>query len=237
MRIGVIDDDETILAFVQDLLIGRGYFCITFLSGRDLLSALARETFDLLVLDWNLPEMDGLDIVRWINANLTPTPAILMLTSRNDSADIVAALEAGADDYVVKPETAAVIAARIEAILRRSARRKDSEGETCFGRYVFDTRTNQVRLDDHTITLTPKEFALALRFFRRRDHPLSRASLFEAVWRSVAPLSTRTLDMHVSRLRTKLQLEPQNGFCLQTIFGYGYRLETCSSVPAEPALS
>lgn len=226
MRVGVIDDDETALAFIRSVLTERGHVCVPFRRGRDLIGTLPRDTFDLLVIDWNLPDIGGLEIVRWARANIAVPPAMLMLTARHDRDDIVAALEAGADDYIVKPETAKVVAARIDAVLRRTLRRDGDNEPEVFGRYSFDLQGEHVLFDGRAIELTPKEYALALHFFQRRDRPLSRAYLLECVWKSAAGLSTRTLDMHVSRLRAKLQLRSENGYRLQTVFGYGYRLDT-----------
>jgi DNA-binding response OmpR family regulator len=100
------------------------------------------------------------------------------------------------------------------------------QGPLQFGAYLFDAQRNVVKFGGEDIALTAKEFALAMLFFANQNRPLSRAYIMEAVWKSVAELSTRTLDMHVSRIRTKLSLRLENGFSLRTVFGYGYRLET-----------
>lgn len=227
MKIGIVDDDETMLQFVSRLFDTEGVRCASFRRGRELISALARETFDLLILDWNMPDMDGMDILRWVQAQIQPCPQIIMLTSRSDKDDVAAALHAGADDYIVKPESAIVIAARVQAVLRRVQPKAAPERFESFGAYVFDRVSEAVTLDGVPIVLTGKEFALAYLFFINQHKPLSRNYLMEAVWKSVADLTTRTLDMHVSRIRTKLQLRSENGFRLQTVFNYGYRLESC----------
>jgi DNA-binding response OmpR family regulator len=167
-----------------------------------------------------------MDIIAWARTNLPTCPPVIMLTSRADKDDVAAALNAGADDFIVKPESAIVITARVEALLRRtSAQPVDSRIET-YGPYVFDRLDETVTLNGEPVVLTSKEFALARLFFANKHKPLSRRYLMETVWKSVAELSTRTLDMHVSRIRAKLNLRSDNGYRLQTVFGYGYRLES-----------
>jgi DNA-binding response OmpR family regulator len=148
-----------------------------------------------------------------------------MFTSRTDKNDITAALDAGADDFIIKPESGTVIAARMNAILRRTIGRPSDDRFETFGRYRFDRATETVTLDGEAIALTAKEFALARLFFASLGRPLSRAYILETIWKNVAELSTRTLDMHVSRVRAKLRLRAEHGYGLQTVFGYGYRLE------------
>lgn len=227
MRIAVVDDDETSLEFVSRVLERQGHVCVTFQRSRDMPLALQRDTFDLLILDWNMPDVSGMDIVAWVKANLVAPPPIIMLTSRSDKDDIAAALNAGADDFIVKPESAVVIAARVDAVGRRASGVPPVESRVeSFGPYVFDRLDETVTLHGEAIAVTSKEFALARLFFANTHKPLSRRYLMETVWKSVAELSTRTLDMHVSRIRSKLQLRSDNGYRLQTVFGYGYRLES-----------
>ncbi|WP_295530469.1 response regulator transcription factor [Novosphingobium sp. Chol11] len=227
MRIGIVDDDHTMLEFLSRLLEADGCNCDVFRSGRDLLTMLGRESFDLLLLDWNMPDMTGMEILDWVQHHLEPCPQVIMVTSRSDKDDVAAALQAGADDYIVKPESSVVISARVKAVLRRSRLRAPAGRYESFGVYVFDRLHGIVTLHDEPIVLTAKEFALAYVLFRNMHRPLSRRYLMEAVWKTVAELSTRTLDMHVSRVRTKLHLRSDNGYRLQTVFNYGYRLESC----------
>lgn len=226
MRIAVADDDDDTLGFLEQLLSDNAHRCVMFRSGRELVTALQRDTFDLLVIDWNMPSVSGLDVVHWARENLTPCPPIIMLTNRAEKDDIAAGLNAGADDYIVKPEAGNVVLARIEALLRRTAPPANPTRFQSFGPYTFDRLNENVEFDGQEIALTSREFALALTFFQNRHRALSRAYILETLWNSAADLSTRTLDMHISRIRAKLRLHSENGFRLQTIFGYGYRLES-----------
>jgi DNA-binding response OmpR family regulator len=225
MRIAVVDDDGDVVAFVGAALIEVGYHCEGFATAAALLAALRRDTFDLLLLDWNLPDRPGIEILRTVRATMSPAIGVIMLTSRADKLDITAALGSGADDYVVKPESAAVIAAHVAAVLRRTAPTPQPVRTVRFGDHAFDRLTASVAVAGIDIALSAKEFQLALTFFENLHRPMSRGYLLESVWQSDATLPTRTLDMHVSRIRTKLKLVPENGFRIVAISGYGYRLE------------
>lgn len=230
MRIAIADDDAEIIAFLTKVIDGMGYQSVAFNDGERLTQALLRDTFDLVLLDWSMPGRNGLDVIRWMQETLEDAPAIIMMTNRTAKEDISAALTAGADDYITKPEEDHVIAARIASVLRRSGNSGAMEKIAHYGVFTFDRINQKVILHGEEITLTAKEFELADMLFRNRDRTLSRAYLMEMVWRTSASLATRTLDMHVSRLRSKLHLGPENGFRIFTVFGYGYRLETLAPV-------
>lgn len=209
-------------------LVQRGNHCELFSDGQSLLRALHRETYDLLILDWNVPGMEGIEVLHWMKANLPAPPPTIMLTSRSAEEDIVAGLRAGADDYVIKPVATAVLVARVEALARRAYPPASAAHES-YGPYRFDIRAETVQLRGKPVALTAKEFALALLLFRNMHRALSRAYIFEALWGRNPDLPTRTLDAHVSNVRTKLNLRPENGFKLAPIYAYGYRLEALSS--------
>ena len=225
MRIAVVDDDDSVLDFACRILAATGHSCSGYLTGDALLAALRRETFDLILLDWNLPDCSGFELLRSIRDSISPAAAIIMFSSRSGKDDIAAALNAGADDYVVKPESAAVIAARVEAVLRRAMPTAAQQRVVHFGPFAFDRLTERVQIGDEDILLSAKEFHLALILFENMHRALSRNYLLETIWQSSADLSTRTLDMHVSRIRTKLKLTPEYGYRIVAISGYGYRME------------
>ena len=148
------------------------------------------------------------------------------MTNSTAKKAISDALNAGADDYITKPEDRTVIAARINALLRRNAGAGAFDTKVVYGKYEFNRIDQTVTVEGDTVSLTAKEFELADLFFRNRDRTLSRNYIMETIWRTTAALATRTLDMHISRVRAKLDLRPENGFRIFTVFGYGYRLET-----------
>lgn len=232
MRIAVADDDRDSREFVSGLLTRAGYNCACFADGRDLVAHLRRETYDLLLLDWNMPGMTAIDVIDWVRQTMAEPPKIIVLTSRSAEQDIIEALDRGADDFITKPSGPGVIRARVAANLRKAAAGEGEGRLTVYGRYCFDALEETASFDGQTVKLTAKEFALALLLFDNLRRPLSRTYILQRIWNNSADLATRTLDMHVSRLRTKLCLRPQNGYQLQTVFGYGYRLDAhCDENP------
>ena len=225
MRIAALDDDDAQREAIARVLVSGGHNCQCFSLAAPLIASLRRETFDLLILDWNVPDMSGLDVLGWALKNLTPCPPVLLLTSRSAEADVVSGLNAGADDYVVKPVQPGVLLARVNAILRRSYPDRAAGGIETYGEYRFNLPAEQVTMRGELLTLTAKEFSLALLLFRNVHRALSRGHILEAIWGRNPDLPTRTLDMHISRIRTKLALRPQNGFRLAPVYSYGYRLE------------
>jgi len=229
MRIAIADDDKEIVEFLSGIAENEGHVTAGYNDGNALSSALLRDTFDLVILDWNMPGKTGIQILEWMEEAIDDRPPVIMMTSRTAKQDISDALNAGADDYITKPEDPKVIAARINAILRRSGGAAAMETSAEYGEYLLDRIEQKVHHKDKEISLTAKEFELTDLMFRNRDRTLSRRYIMETVWRTNAHLATRTLDMHVSRVRSKLSLTPENGFRIFTVFGYGYRLETLSN--------
>jgi DNA-binding response OmpR family regulator len=150
------------------------------------------------------------------------------MTSRSGEDDIVTGLAAGADDYMIKPIRRGELVARVQALLRRAYPTQNAVEQIQFNQYVFEPRTSRLTAAGEQIELTQKEFDLALLFFRNLGRPLSRAYILEAVWSRDVEIPSRTMDTHVSRVRSKLQLRPENGFRLAPVYSYGYRLEQVS---------
>ena len=225
MRIAVLEDDPAQADLLLQVLTRGGHLCAHFSDGEVLRARLRGETFDLLLLDWNVPGLSGLDLLSWVRTALASRPAVIMLTARTQSADIVAALNAGADDYVSKPVDNAVLLARINAVLRRLQSAEPTSQAELIAGLKFDPLSETVTGPAGEVQLTSKEFALALSLFRNLNRPLSRAYLLETVWGRRPDLATRTLDAHVSRLRTKLDLRPERGYRLAPVYSFGYRLE------------
>jgi DNA-binding response OmpR family regulator len=172
--------------------------------------------------------MSGVRVLEWAQENLQSPPPVIMLTNRDSKEDIVFALDAGAADYIRKPEDPDIVRARVNAAMRRE-RRDSAQVANVFGSYEFDNLSKSVRFEGTAIELRQKEFDLARLLFDNLNRPLSRGYILQKVWHSSPDIETRTLDVHISRLRAKLCLNPERGFALHTIFGFGYRLDSYSS--------
>jgi DNA-binding response OmpR family regulator len=226
MRIAVLDDDPAQTSFVRETMSAAGHVCHIFSEGRALVQQLHRQTFDLLILDWVVPDLSGEEVLRWVRSTLSERVPVIFMTSRGRESDVVSILNAGADDYVVKPVAAGVLLARVGSLLRRTYQIDSAALKATFGDFEFDLNAKQVQLKQQLVTLTQKEFDLALLLFQHLNRPLSRAHIVDMVWKqTVVDIPTRTMDTHVSMLRSKLGLRPENGYRLTPIYGYGYRLE------------
>lgn len=235
MKIATLDDDRVQLDLILDTIADAGFEGSGFSRANALLSALRRETYDLLVLDWQLPDRSGLEVVRWAQTNLTPPPPILLVTSRSDDADVVEGLGAGADDFLTKPVSKAVLKARIHALLRRAYGAPEAQTAEVHGHVTLDPATGAATAAGQPVAMTAKEFAVALLLFRNLNRALSRSYLLDSVWGSDPDLNSRTLDMHISRVRSKLNLRPDAGFRLAPVYSYGYRLERLDTPSAGTA--
>ena len=220
-----MEDDPLLAELLCAMLGSLDHDCHTVTTGTAMLVRLRQESFDMLLLDWNVPGASGLEILQWARAHLDPCPPAIMITRRDAEEDIVAALDAGADDYVTKPFQPAVVRARIDAVLRRRYITPATVAIEQIAGLSFDHRNQTVTIDGQPVAMTAKEFALAAMLLRNAQRPLSRAHLLEAVWGRNPDLPTRTLDAHISKVRTKLQLVPERGFRLAPVYSFGYRLE------------
>ncbi len=225
MRFAILDDDKAQTELVAKLLQERGDECEVFHAGRALLNRLRQDMFDLIVIDWNMPGLSGIEVLGHIRQGPLAKVPVLMVTSRSDEIDIVAGLAAGADDYIAKPLLPAVFLARVDAALRRSHLNRPKATEARFGHYVFDLPTETVAVRGEPVKLTAKELTLALTLFENQSRPLSRSWLLETIWGASPDVETRTLDAHISRIRAKLSLRAENGFRILPVYSYGYRLE------------
>jgi DNA-binding response OmpR family regulator len=187
------------------------------------INLLKRERFELLVIDWMLPDGTGADVLQWARSNLGWELPILVLTARDDEDTVVAALQAGADDYVVKPPKPMELLARVTALGRRV--RGGALPVLRLGAFDIDIQRQHLMLNGEPVVLTQKEFDLSVYLFQNPGKLLSRDHLLNKIWGFNADVDTRTVDTHISRLRKKLGLDGSNGWKLVPVYGVGYRFE------------
>ena len=225
MRIAVLDNDRSQADLICQVLTSAGHTCQTFNSGKEMLGLLRKDSFDMLILDWQVADLGGAEVLRRAKEKMSTATPMMFITSSSAEDDIVAGISAGADDYMIKPLRRGELVARVQALLRRAYPTQNGAEQLQFGPYVFETRPGRLSMGGVVIEVTHKEFYLALLFFRNIGRPLSRAYIHEAVWIRETAVPSRTMDTHVSRVRNKLQLRPENGFRLVPVYSYGYRLE------------
>lgn len=234
MRIALLEDEQDQADLVGVWLRAAGHSCHVYALGKDLVRAAQRETFDLFLLDWEVPGMSGAEVLVWIRANIAEPVPVLFVTARQREEDIVHALSSGADDYMVKPLSKLELLARIDALARRTrANQPQAEEVLEYGRLLVDCRNRQVKLDGEDVAMTQKDYELAVFLLRNIGRLLSRGYILEAVWGQSAEINTRTVDTHVSRIRGKLQLTPENGWRLSAVYQHGYRLERIAAAATQ----
>ena len=224
MRLAILEDDPQQLHLMEQVATTLGHTCQGYATGAALVKDLRRESFDLLVLDWELPDTSGPEVARWVRQELQSEVPILIVTLRSEEADIIEGLGSGADDFMVKPLRVGELKARIQALLRRAYPVSTEEVQQ-FGPYLFDRSSLTVQFEDQLITLTHREFTLGLLLFQHPGRLMSRDYLREAVWGQNAEVLSRTLDTHISRLRQQLQLRPGGPYAITAVYGLGYRLD------------
>lgn len=232
LRVAILDDEPQQALIAAGALTAAGHACVIFSDYAKLLLALEGKAFDLLILGWQGQSGPfGREAAAWARIHLDPPPQILMLTSRPDAEAIVNALDAGADDFLLKPLEAPILLARVHALVRARQRPDTApslQRET-FGSVVFELAARTVTIGGRQVRLASKEFALALTFFRNLHRALGRPQLMDSVWGRVHHPTARTLDAHVSRLRAKLDLRPASGFRLTSVYSFGYRLDAVAA--------
>ncbi|HTI61974.1 MAG TPA: response regulator [Gemmatimonadaceae bacterium] len=221
-RVLVVDDEPDIVALVAYHLVKAGYRVSTAATGPDALNAARQERPALIILDLMLPGVSGYDVLEQLRGQpVTRDVAVLLLTARREEQDRIRGLSLGADDYLTKPFSPQELVLRVGAILRRMA----SAGPAnimSVGPIAIDRDEHRVTVDGRLIDLTATEYKLLLLLAERRGRVQGRALLLETVWEAAPDIQTRTVDMHVQRLRTKLGTA---GDLIETVRGFGYRLK------------
>ena len=223
-RILIIEDEEKMARMVARVLREEGYVAETAENGRTGLGRALDDSFDLLIVDWMLPERSGVQIVRGLRAAEVGTP-VLMLTARDQVEDRVEGLDAGADDYLPKPFALPELLARVRALTRRTRDTGDTGGtEIRAGDITLDPVRHVVRRGDDRIDLTAKEFALLAALMQRPGQIFSRSVLLDTVWGVPGEVSTSVVELYVSYLRRKLD-RPREPSHIRTVRGVGYTFE------------
>lgn len=214
-RILIVEDDEAIAKLIHINLIDAGYLCKNAYDGLKALEILEEEKFDLLLLDIMLPKMDGYEIMEYLRPLQIP---VIFLTAKSDVKDKVRGLKLGAEDYIVKPFEIIELLARVETVLRRY--NKVSQFIQIFD-ITIDTLSRVVKKNDTVINLTVKEYEILLLFIQNKNIALFRDRIYETVWGDYYMGDSRTVDLHVQRMRKKLGMEDK----IVPVYKVGYRLE------------
>lgn len=215
IKILIVDDEKPILDLIDMNLTAAGYSCVAVQDGLAAIDAVEKDTFDLVLLDIMLPGADGYDVMEYIRPYKMP---VIFISAKHEVRDRVKGLKLGADDYLVKPFDITELLARVEAVLRRNHK---TERKLVIGDVEIDIEARRVMRAGNPVALTSKEFDLLLLFAENRNVALFRENLYEKVWEDAYYANSRTLDLHVQRLRKKLGWEHE----LVAVYKVGYRLE------------
>lgn len=233
MHVAILEDDVEQAKEVSEMLTKAGHSVTCYIDGHQILRGLLKESFDLFVLDWHVPRPDGLEVLTHIRERAKLDAPVVFLTAIDQEQQVVAALNAGADDYCTKPIRRAEFMARIAAIQRRSTPidKGDDSGEFLPG-YSFERTHRTVKFDEKQVNLTEKEYDLARLLFSNVERPISRNRIMHEVWGREEDALSRTLDVHISWLRRKLELGANaSRLRLVVVHGFGYRLIKMNSAP------
>ena len=215
IKILIVDDEKPICDLIDMNLSAAGYSCVAVQDGLAAIDAVEKNTFDLVLLDIMLPGADGYDVMEYIRPFKVP---VIFISAKHEVKDRVKGLKLGADDYLIKPFDVAELSARVEAVLRRYNK---TDKVIALGDVAIDVEARRVTKDGSPVPLTSKEFDLMLLFVENRNIALFRENLYERVWDDEYFANSRTLDLHVQRLRKKLGWEKN----LVAVYKVGYRLE------------
>ena len=235
LRVAIADADHSQAQLLDHYLRRGGHRGQHFDHGGAMIRALKRDSFDALVLDWNLRDISGAEVLKRIRGSDQSSVPILVSSAPGREEDVVSALRQGADDFMIKPVRCLELVARLEAIARRGARLSAQPDVLAVDVYHVDTRSRTLMRGGNPIGLTTKDFDLCVLFLRNVGQLLSRGQICEQVWGRRELLASRTLDTHVSRIRLRLGFTPENGWSLASKYGHGYRLQKLDAAPSAPS--
>jgi DNA-binding response OmpR family regulator len=224
MKVAILDLDITQAKSMCEIL-ARGYHqCHAFTSLPEFSKQFFHDPYDVLVVSLHDAEEER-RIVQEIRAKIPAPLPILSITGSHDEDKIIGILAAGADDYLLRPVRRGDLITRVAVLLRQAYPTQVAGEKLTFGQYSFEPGIDRATIAGKLVELTKKEFELGLLFFRNLGQPISRATIIDSVWAGITPELSRTIDTHVSRVRSKLMLTPQNGFRLSPVYSFGYRLD------------
>jgi len=220
----IVEDELPIVTLLKYNLEQAGFIVDTSFDGEDAIKKIISNNYDLVILDIMLPKFDGLQVCQYVRNEDEQVP-ILMLTALNQEEDIVLGLDSGADDYITKPFSPKVLIARIQALLRRSDSSEDTKSSSLKLRdlTIYPERF-EVYFKNDLLSLTRKEYELLVYFMKNKDLVLSRDQLLHAVWDYDIAGDTRIVDVHVARLREKIEQDKKNPQYIRTVHGFGYKM-------------
>jgi two-component system alkaline phosphatase synthesis response regulator PhoP len=225
-KIFIVDDEPQIVKVLKAYLEKAGFQVVTASDGKIALATFQREKPDFLILDLNLPGMDGLDICKAIRRD--SNVPILMLTARVEETDRLIGLELGADDYVIKPFSPREVVARVKTIFRRTTAEPSKPEIIQVGQIMIDQEQHSVSLAGRAIDLTPTEFEILVTLAKQPKRVFSRLQIMEQAQGDAFEGYERTIDAHIKNIRLKLEPNPKKPVYIQTVFGLGYKLEAGS---------
>ena len=220
----VVDDNERLRTLVKSYLTQEGYRVVTAADGREALFVAREESPDLIVLDIMMPEMDGYEFMR-VHHKERETP-IIILTAKIEETDTLLGLELGADDYISKPFSMRILAARIRAVLRRVGKDTPEVDVLRVADITLDRNGRSVKVADRSVDLTPSEFDILATLMASPGRAYSRLDLLDRIQGTAFEGYERTIDVHVRNLRSKIEPDPRNPRYVETIYGIGYRFTT-----------
>jgi DNA-binding response OmpR family regulator len=223
-RILIVEDELPMRTALEDVLLGEGYRVLTAAEGESGLRRAIEEKPDLILLDIMMPKLDGFAVCAELRRLDNPVP-ILMLTAKGQVEDRVTGLDAGADDYLVKPFSTEELLARVRALLRRTRRSGQAPARLKLGEVEVDLVRQTARRGRKALHLTAKEFAMLRLMAEARGEPISRERFLDVVWGYTAFPTTRTVDNHIASLRSKIERDPEQPQWIQTVHAVGYKLE------------
>ncbi|MGB3433870.1 response regulator transcription factor [Achromobacter sp.] len=225
MIVAILEDSPAQVEWLTKLLQNHGHRAFSRADGDSFIALLQQQIVDVVLLDWGVPGMSGLSVLRWARTNLLPGLPILMVTQRDDEDSIVQALNVGADDYLQKPVRERELLARMAAQLRKSQRGEAAASQFRVGHFAFNLEAKTLIVDGRQVNLPTREFDLATLLFSNPGRIMTKDALIQRIWGAADRKYDASLATYVSNLRSLLGLRSRNGYVIATVYNYGYRLE------------